>query len=175
MVSRNPAALVRAVAFVACAFLTQFASGSALSANSNLSNFQASGPVALGTGQSASVCVTNVDDSPTKILIGLLQADTGSLLAVQEASLPPGQGACLNFAMPTQGDIQPPATGNVVGIVVPGGRLMDQGTIVQDAPGGGCITASVQIQTFSPNGPGQTLIYIPMQEHRERRRLESAD
>src|SRR5215467_6611181 len=148
------------------------ASASVLFENSVLNDFHVSGPVALAPGQNAGVCVTNVDDSPVSILIGLLQADTGSLLAVREAALQPGEGACLNFAQPTQQPNGP----NVVGIVVPNAHLSGQGGIVQDRPGGGCITASLQIQSVGSNNvAGQTLLYVPMQEHREHVRSQRAD
>jgi hypothetical protein len=153
------------------------ASASVLFENSVLNDFQVSGPVALAPGQNAGVCVTNVDDSPVSILIGLLQADTGSLLAVREAALQPGEGACLNFAQPSQQPNGPPANAaNVVGIVVPNAHLSGQGAIVQDRPGGGCITASLQIQSVGSNNVvGQTLLYVPMQEHREHVRPQRAD
>ena len=148
------------------------ASASVLFENSVLNDFHVSGPVALAPGQNAGVCVTNVDDSPVSILIGLLQADTGSLLAVKEAALQPGEGACLNFAQPSQQPNGP----NVVGIVVPNAHLSGQGGIVQDRPGGGCITASLQIQSVGSNNvAGQTLLYVPMQEHREHVRPQRAD
>jgi hypothetical protein len=162
--------VTRAAAFVLLVLLPQLAAGSVLFENSILHNFQASGPVALTPGQNASVCVTNVDQSPVSILIGLLQADTGSLLAVREAALQPGEGTCLNFSRQSPQPNQPSEAGtNVVGIVVPNAHLSGQGAIVQDRPGGGCITASVQIQTVSPNNTaGQTQLYVPMQEHHER-------
>jgi hypothetical protein len=161
--------VTRAAAFVVLALLPQLAGGSVLFENSVLHDFQASGPVALTLGQNASVCVTNVDDSPISILIGLLQADNGSLLAVREAALPPGEGTCLNFSRQSPQPNQPPEAGsNVVGIVVPNAHLSGQGAIVQDRPGGGCITASLQIQSMGLNNtPGQTLLYLAMQEHRE--------
>jgi hypothetical protein len=153
------------------------ASASVLFENSVLNDFHVSGPVGLAPGQNAGVCVTNVDDSPVSILIGLLQADTGSLLAVKEAALQPGEGACLNFAQPSQQPNGPPANAaNVVGIVVPNAHLSGQGAIVQDRPGGGCITASLQIQSVGSNNVvGQTLLYVPMQEHREHVRPQRAD
>jgi len=152
--------------------LRQPASASVLFENSVLNDFQASGPVALAPGQNAGVCVTNVDDSPVSILIGLLQADTGSLLAVREAAVQPGEGVCLNFTQPSPQPNGPPANGStVVGIVVPNAHLSGQGAIVQDRPGGGCITSSLQIQSVDPNNVvGQTLLYVPMQEHHERGR-----
>jgi hypothetical protein len=65
---------------------------------------------------------------------------------------------------------------NVVGIVVPNAHLSGQGAIVQDRPGGGCITASLQIQSVNPNNVvGQTLLYLPMQEHHEHGSLRRAD
>jgi hypothetical protein len=168
---------VRMVVFVVLALLPQLARGSVLFENSVLHDFQASGPVALTLGQNASVCVTNVDDSPISILIGLLQADNGSLLAAREAALQPGEGTCLNFSRQSPQPNQTPEAGsNVVGIVVPNAHLSGQGAIVQDRPGGGCITASVQIQTASPNNSvGQTQLYLPMQEHHEGLRLRRED
>jgi hypothetical protein len=169
MVFRNHETVARAAALVALVCVTQFAAASVLFENSVLRDFQASGPVALTPGQNASVCVTNVDDSPLSILIGLLQADNGSLLAVREAALQPGEGTCLNFSRQSPQPNQPPEVGtNVVGIVVPNAHLSGQGAIVQDRPGGGCITASLQIQSMGLNNtPGQTLLYLAMQEHRE--------
>jgi hypothetical protein len=177
MTFRNPATIARAMALIAFAFLTQFAAASVLFENSVLHDFHASGPVSLGPGQNANVCVTNVDESPVSILIGLLQADTGSLLAVEQATLPPGEGACLAFTQPSVQPNQQPASGfNVVGIVVPNAQLSGQGAIVQDRPGGGCITASLQIQTVDANNVvAQTLLYLPMQEHHEHVRPPRAD
>jgi hypothetical protein len=169
--------MVRVTVCIVFAFLTEFAAASVLFENSALNDFQASGPVALRPGQHASVCVTNVDASPISILIGLLQADTGSLLAVRETTLPPGEGACLNFIQPSpQANQQPSPGGTVVGIVVPNAHLGGQGAIVQDRPGGGCIAASLQVQTVdAANGFGQTLVYVPMQEHHEHGRPRRLD
>src|SRR5262249_61871914 len=94
---------------VALLMLPQPASASVLFENSVLNDFQVSGPVALAPGQNAGVCVTNVDDSPVSILIGLLQADTGSLLAGRAAALQPGGGARLNFRQPPPPPNCPPA------------------------------------------------------------------
>jgi hypothetical protein len=172
MIFRNPATIARATVLIAFAFLTQLAGASVLFENSVVNDFQASGPVALGSGQGASVCVTNVDESPVGILIGLLQADTGSLLAVKEAALQPGEGTCLSFTSQAN---QTPGS-NVVGIVVPNAHLSGQGAIVQDRPSGGCITASLQIQSVSPNNtPAQTMLYVPMQEHHEHVRSARRD
>jgi len=174
---RNLLASCCATVIVALMMPPHPASASVLFENSVLNDFHVSGPVALASGQNAGVCVTNVDDSPVSILIGLLQADTGSLLAVREAALQPGEGACLNFAQPSQQPNGPPANAlNVVGIVVPNAHLSGQGGIVQDRPGGGCITASLQIQSVGSNNVvGQTLLYVPMQEHREHVRSQRAD
>ena len=174
---RNLLAAWCATITVALMMLPYPASASVLFENSVLNDFQVSGPVALAPGQNAGVCVSNVDDSPVSILIGLLQADTGSLLAVREAALQPGEGACLNFAQPSQQPNGPPANAlNVVGIVVPNAHLSGQGGIVQDRPGGGCITASLQIQSVGSNNVvGQTLLYVPMQEHHEQVRPQRAD
>jgi hypothetical protein len=135
-------------------------------------DFQVSGPVALTLGQIASVCATNLDDSPVGILLGFLQADRPSLLASRDVVLQPGEGACLNFTRESnQPNDIPQSEGNVIGVVIEGGRVNGQGVIVQDRPGGGgCITASVQIRFLNPNNtPGQTALYVPMQEHHERR------
>jgi len=177
MTFRNRAAIARVTACIVFAFLTQFAAASVLFENSVLNDFQASGPVALRPGQNASVCVTNVDESPISILIGLLQADTGSLLAVRETTILPGEGACLNFIQPSpQANQQPSPAGNVAGIIVPNAHLSGQGAIVQDRPGGGCIAASLQVQTVdAANGLGQTLLYVPMQEHHEHGRPRHLD
>lgn len=176
----NRLRLMATWAFMSCAVLvlaTAPAAGSVLFENSVLHDFHASGPVLLGPGQNASVCVTDVDESPVSILIGLLQADTGSLLAVREAALQPGEGTCLNFISPApQNNQTPGASANVVGIVVPNARLSGQGAIVQVGPGGGCIAASLQIQSLNPNNaPGQTILYVPMQEHHERQRSRRQD
>jgi hypothetical protein len=174
---RNVSASLCATVIVALTMLPQAVSASVLFENSVLIDFYVSGPVALAPGQNAGVCVTNVDDSPVSILIGLLQADTGSLLAVRQAAMQPGEGACLSFTQPPAPN-GPPANGsNVVGIVVPNAHLSGQGAIVQDRPGGGCITASLQIQSVDPtnNLVGQTLLYVPMQEHHEHGRLQRAD
>jgi len=136
----------------------------------SVQDFQVSGPVALHGGQNASVCATNLDDSPVSILIGLLQADTPSLLASKQVTLAPGAGTCLNF---TRQNSQ--SDGNVIAVVIPNGRG-SQGVIVQDRPGGGCITASLQIQFgTASNLPGQTFLYVPMQEHREAHRRHDHD
>ena len=59
-------------------------------ANSNLFHFQASGPVSLMVGQNARVCATNLDNSPVSVVIALFEADTGSLLAVNQQQLSAG-------------------------------------------------------------------------------------
>ena len=134
--------------------------------NSRLFNFQASGPVGLQIGQNASVCATNLDNSPVSILIALLQADTGSLLGVKQQVLPAGGGTCLNVARSPNQQV---ASANVIGIVVPNAHLSELGVIVQDRPGpGGCIAASVQIQATTVNNtPGQTFLYLPMKDFQE--------
>jgi hypothetical protein len=142
----------------------------------SIQDFQISGPVSLNAGQNAGVCVTNLDDSPVSILIGLLQADTPSLLASKQVTLAPGAGACLNFSRQLQPNGNAPAAGNVIGVVIPNGRVNSQGVIVQVGPGGGCITASLQIQFASPNNlPGQTFLYVPMQEHHDAHRRRDRD
>ena len=135
-------------------------------ANSNLSNFQASGPVSLTVGQNARVCATNLDNSPVSVVIALFAADTGGLLAVNQQQLSAGGGACLNFlASPNQ-----QAGGDVVGLVVTNAHLNASGGIVQVAPpgSGGCIAASVQIQAMTINNSvGQTFLYVPMKDFQE--------
>lgn len=171
MVSRKGSFWAQAFALALFVFLPRFAGASSVFDNSVLRDFQVSGPVSLMSGQNASVCLTNVDDSPVSILIGLLQADNGSLLAVREATLQPGEGACLNFAQPSpQPNQQPSPAVNVFGIVVPNAHLSGQGAIVQDRPGGGCITASLQIQSVA-NDIIVSSQYVPMQEHHEHRQL----
>ncbi|HZR28399.1 MAG TPA: hypothetical protein VFA71_06430 [Terriglobales bacterium] len=136
----------------------------------SVQDFQVSGPVALSSGQNASVCATNLDDSPVSILIGLLQADGPSILAVKQVTLASGAGACLNFTRQLQPNGNPQSGANVIGVVLQGGRVNSQGAIVQDRPGGGCIAASLQIQFGAANNtPTQTFLYVPMQEHHEAR------
>lgn len=132
----------------------------------SVKDYYASGPVTVQGGQKASACTTNLDDSPISILIGLLTADTGSLLASEHVTLQPGTGVCVSFHLPaSQGENQAVAR-NVVGVVVPNGFLQQNGEIVQDRPGGGCITSSVQIQAITPNDTlGQTLLYAPLLQH----------
>jgi hypothetical protein len=105
------------------ALLLQPARGSVVFENNVLFKFQASGPVSLSTGQNASVCATNLDKSPVSIVIGLLQADTGSLLAVKQQVLPAGGGTCLNFV----GSPNQQVPGNVIGLVVANASLTDLG------------------------------------------------
>ena len=157
--------LARALVLTSLALTEQHATASVLFENSVLFDFQTSGPIGLMVGQRAGVCATNVDESNVAILIGLLQADTGSLLAVKEATLEPGAGTCLTF----QATGQTPSR-NVVGIVVPNAHVTGQGALVQDRPGGGCIAASVQIQVPTVNNAAaQTFLYAPMQEHHEKK------
>src|SRR5712691_1534135 len=142
----------------------------------SVQDFQVSGPVALSSGQNASVCATNLDDSPVSILIGLLQADTPSLLASKQVTLAPGAGTCLNFTRQLQPNGNPQSGANVIGVVVPQGRVNGQGEIVQDRPGGGCIAASVQIQFGTANNlPGQTFLYVPLQDHHDAHRRHDRD
>ena len=125
--------------------LTAFASiflqtawSSVLFANSALFNFQASGPVSLMTW--------------------LFQADNGSLLAVRQETRQPGGSACANFArtpQPDTGTERQVQSGNVVGLVVPGGRLSTLGAIVQDRPGGGIAAfLYVPLKDFQENDRG---------------------
>jgi hypothetical protein len=139
------------------------AQGSVLFEHSAPFDFQASGPVSLAAGQNASVCATNLDNSPVFILIALLQADNGSLLAVRQEQLQAGGGSCLNFAR----SVQTPS-GNVIGLAARNAHLTELGAIVQDRPGDGCIAASVQIQAAGVNNiPGQTFLYAPMKDFQE--------
>lgn len=153
------------VAVFAC--LLEQARASVLFENSVLFNYQASGPVSLMGGQNASVCATNLDNSPVAILIALFQADNGSLLGFRQDVLQPGGGSCLNYLKTPQPN---PLTqgGNVVGLVAANAHL-EQGTIVQVGPGGGgCIAASLQIQgTTIYNAPSQTFLYVPMKDFQE--------
>jgi len=128
--------------------------------------FQASGPVSLNAGQTASACATNLDGSPVFILIALLQADNGSLLGTQQVQLPAGGGSCLNFNRTAQSNIQ---SGNIIGVIVANGHLTELGVILQDRPGsGGCIAASLQIQSTTINNTGgQTFLYVPMKDFLE--------
>jgi hypothetical protein len=142
----------------------------------SVQDFQISGPVALSAGQNASVCATNLDDSPVSILIGLLQADMPSLLASKQVTLAPGEGTCLNFSRQVQPNGGLQAGGNVIGVIVPDGHVNSQGVIVQDRRSGGCVTASLQIQFGNAaNLPGQTLLFVPMQEHRSAPRRHDRD
>jgi len=157
---------IAAATFMCLAVLAQPAQSSAL-ANGVLFDFQVSGPVGLAAGQNASVCATNLDSSPISVLIALLQADNGSLLARTAVTLQAGTGTCLNYSFPPSPNGPTPAR-NVIGLVVPNARITDLGAIVQDRPGGGCITASLQIQAGTLNNvAGQTFLYVPMQEHHE--------
>lgn len=154
-----------AATFICLVVLARPAHSSVLFENTVLFDFQASGPVGLGGAQFASVCATNLDSSPISVLIALLQADNGSLLASLPVTLQPGSGTCLNSTFPASPN-GPAATRNVIGLVVPNARVAGQGAIVQDRPGGGCITASLQIQAATLNNVvGQTFLYVPMQVH----------
>jgi hypothetical protein len=134
-------------------------------ANSSLFDFQASGPAGLVAGQTASVCATNLDASTVFVLIAVVQADTGGLLAVKQQVLQGGAGTCLNY--PASPNL--PVGSNIIGLVATNASLTESGGIVQShAPGGGgCIAASVQIQTVSPNIAAQTLLYVPMKDFQE--------
>jgi hypothetical protein len=156
MTIRSSAFTAQVIVLTCLAFLPQPAQCSVLFEN-NIRDLLASGPVGLMPGQAASVCAANLDSSPISILIGLMQPSTGALLASKQVQLASGVGDCLNFSSPQTGS-------NVIGFVVQNGRVNSQGAIVQDRPGGGCIAASVQIQTSNLNNtPGQTFLYVPMQ------------
>jgi len=156
MTIRFPAFAAQAVVFTLLAYLPQPARCSVLFEN-KIQDLLASGPVGLLPGQTASVCAANLDSSPVSVLIALFQPSTGALLASKQVQLGSGLGDCLNFSSPQAGP-------NVIGLVVQNGRVNAQGAIVQDRPGGGCITASVQIQTSNLNNTaGQTFLYVPMQ------------
>ena len=133
--------------------------------------YWASGPVALLTGQTANACATNPEDSPISVLIALLSADNGSLLASRQVALQPGMGACVAYThpVPQQGILSLQLSPNVYAVVIQGGRLESTGRIVQDRPGGGaCIVASLQIQLATPNNtPGQTILFAQMLEYRD--------
>src|SRR5438046_251814 len=122
----------RTVIIMQLAFLLQAAWGSAPFQNNVLINFQASGPVNLMTGQNASVCATNLDNSPVAVLIALLQPDNGSVLGVQQQQLQPGGGSCLDLVRTQQP--KGPAQGNVIGFVVANAHLTELGAVVQDRP-----------------------------------------
>jgi hypothetical protein len=145
------------------ACLLQPARGSVPFGNNVLFKFQASGPVSLLTGQNASVCATNLDNSQVSIVIGLLQADTGTLLSAKQQVLPAGGGTCLNFVGSPNQQVQ---SNNVIGLIVANASLTDLGAIVQNSPGGGgCIAASLQVQATTINNTvGQTLLYVPMKD-----------
>lgn len=129
-------------------------------------DYYASGPVTVQAGQRASACATNLDESPVSILIGLLTADTGSLLASEQVTLQPGTGVCISYHLPPSQGEEQIAPKNVVSVVVPHGVLQQNGEIVQDRPGGGCITASLQVQALTLNNIlGPTLLYVPGIEH----------
>jgi hypothetical protein len=118
--------------------------------------------VALSTGQTANVCATNLDDSPISVLIVLLTADNGTLLTSNQQVLQPGMGTCAGYnRSPNAANLGP----NLVGLVIPNGHIQTNGSIVQTAPpgSGGCIVASLQIQTATLNNiPAQTILYVPM-------------
>jgi hypothetical protein len=134
-------------------------------ANSSLFNFQASGPAALVAGQTASFCATNLDTSTVFVLIAVLQADTGGLSAVQQQVPQGGAGTCLNY--PASPNL--PAGSNISGLGATKASLTELGGIVQShSPGGGgCIAASIQIQTLSPNIGAQTFLYVRMKDFQE--------
>lgn len=156
-----------AATLICLAVLAQPAHSSVLFENSVLFDFQASGPAGLSAGQNASVCATNLDSSPVSVLIALLQADNGSLLASQTVTLQAGAGKCLNYSFPPSPNGPAPAR-NVIGLVAPSAHLTEPGAIIQDRPGGGCISASLQIQAATLNNvAGQTFLYVPMQDHHE--------
>ena len=140
----------------------------------NIQNFF-SGPVLVTAGTQFTVCATNVAGGPNrpngtvKILIGLLSADDSRILFVREAALnPPGQGstrACLSVSateMLPGGGPNSPSPLNVVAFAGNGLSGAQQGFLIEASggiPGGGCLTASLQI------GDGNTVRYIPMAQH----------
>jgi len=103
------------------------------------------------------------------ILIGLLSADDSRILFVREAALnPPGQGstgACLSVSateMLPGGGQNLPGPLNVVAFAGNSLSGAQQGFLIEASggiPGGGCLTASLQI------GDGNTVRYIPMAQH----------
>ena len=141
----------------------------------NIQNYF-SGPVLVTAGTQFTVCATNVSGGPKgpngtmKILIGLLSADDSRILFVREAALnPPGQGstgACLSVSateMLPGGGQNLPGPLNVVAFAGNGLSGAQQGFLIEASggiPGGGCITASLQIGDM--NG---TVRYIPMAQH----------
>jgi len=143
----------------------------------NIQNFF-SGPVLVTAGTQFTVCATNVAGGPNrpngavKILIGLLSADESRILFVREAALnPPGQGstgACLSVSateMLPGGGQNLPGPLNVVAFAGNGLSGAQQGFLIEASggiPGGGCITASLQIGAGDVNG---TVRYIPMAQH----------
>lgn len=130
--------------------------------------FQASGPVTVSPNQTASVCATNLDSKTVKVLLAFLNAMTtpnpnnqpagNQILAVREAALDPGYGACLTAkGTPGGGDIIAVVveggifngTTDPNGGVLPGGVITQNGVVVE---GGifavvveGGIVASLQI------------------------------
>jgi hypothetical protein len=122
--------------------------------------YSAAGPVAIQPGQSAQACATTLRETQVSIFLGLLDADNGALLASQQVALQPGTTVCISANGAQQ---QGPM--NVTAVLLKNGRLTPNGEIVQDAPGGGCIFGSVQIQATPNNTPGQTILYAPMLEH----------
>jgi hypothetical protein len=137
---------------------------------SGVEDYFASGPAYLMGGQSASACATNPDDSPVSVLIGLLQADTSSLLAKSQIILQPGLGVCVSYSRGVPPAANTPSA-NVYAVVVPNGTIDSSGRIIQDRPGsGGCIVASLQIQMVTLNNtPGQTIVYAQMIKYHEAR------
>jgi hypothetical protein len=127
-------------------------------------DYQATGPVSLQAGQSASVCATNKDPNPISILVVLITADNGSVLASQEATLQPSTGVCLDYTRavpPANQQISP----QVVAFVIPSGRFIQNNVVVQDAPGGGgCFVASVEIAASTPNNTvAQLVLHVELQ------------
>ncbi len=141
----------------------------ATSFDHSVQDFYASGPVAVVQGERAHACAQNLDESPISILIALLVASNGSVLAEKQVILQPGAGVCIDSATPSAQQSL-----NLVSVLVPNGRLNANNTIVQDRPGGGCIAASMQVQVFAQdNISGQTLLYVPMLQHQPGRSNEN--
>lgn len=127
-----------------------------------------SGPVSVASGQTATACASNPDDSPAAVLVALLQADNGTVVQTHQTTLQPGTDTCLSWVRQLQPNT-PQSALNVYAVVVPNGRIDSAGRIVQDRPGGGCITASLQVQTPAvANVAGQTIVYSQMIKHNHR-------
>ncbi len=139
-----------------------------------------SGPVLVTNGAEFHICATNAavlsqgPNGAVKVLIGLLSADRSRILFVREAALnPPGQGQGLTGVclVVTPQELALAGAGpHVIAFAGNGLSGVLQGPLIEAAggiPGGGCITASLQIRDVNGNANGDVngVRYIPMEQH----------